>query len=198
MLGPPRWPGAAAGQRLGLTADVSREQNAWIPTFDPADLFDDHRQLLLVAQMTFCFVGVSLERIEQYEPWDKFSHDCLAAVARPPREVPGAQRVFPDALVGRGGHRRVHPRDECVRQPDCLSQRAVPQGLRRVARESLRELARGIDRPLGQRDRRNWPDAGLPDGSDDLVAGQPQDPAGYGEAMNDWARVGAHAATAGW
>ncbi|MBI4486144.1 MAG: terminase small subunit [Acidobacteria bacterium] len=36
---------------LGLTADEAREQNAFIARFDPADLFDEHRQLLHVKDM---------------------------------------------------------------------------------------------------------------------------------------------------
>ena len=92
-------------------------------------------------------------------------------MATKPREVMGAQCLFPDSSVGGGGSRRLCSLNEHLRQHDCLSQRAVEEVLDRVAREPSREPAIRIDRPSCERLWRNLFDGALFDGSRYMVAG---------------------------
>jgi hypothetical protein len=74
--------------------------------------------------------------------------DRLATMAATPREVVGASYHFPGSSMGRGGRRLVYSLNEHFRQHDCLPQRAVQEGLDRVAREPSREPTIRSDRPL--------------------------------------------------
>src|ERR1700686_217093 len=95
----------------------------------------------------------------------------MGTMATTPREVMGAQCLFPDSPGGGRGSQRLYSLDEHFRQHDCLSQRAFKKVFHRVDCEPSREPAIRIDWPSCERHWRNLCDVTLFDGSLYMVAG---------------------------